>query len=172
MSCYDVTTCPSEHLFNRIVCNFTIAHMKYICNSTVTCKRLDGFYDCCSSNIAYCTVQKIAFELMPTVLPTIQPNMVNECEKICNLTPSTNKCYWYESQNLDISCINKDNNYCCSDGHSDCCNTHIIYAYIILGSLFFLFTTGIYYTSITHRYTQVTPEKTTSNTPSKLDNTL
>jgi len=164
MSCFDITTCLSEQIFNRINCNFTVAHVKYSCNSTVTCKRLDGLYDCCTSNIAYCTIQLLVFQSLPTIKPTIKPtilpNMFDACEKTCNLTPSTNKCYWYENQNIDMSCINKHNKFCCSYRHDECCQTNITSAYVIYGLLIFLLSLFALYKYVVCRYTRIVPDKT------------
>ena len=108
MSCLDITTCPREQTFHRIICNFTIAHIQYICNATNTCQRTDESYDCCASNIVDCVIERYAFQLVPTMKPTLSSVLGELCEVTCNLTPSTNRCYWYERQNLDISCISKE----------------------------------------------------------------
>lgn len=164
MSCLDITTCPTDQIFNRITCNFTLAHVKYICNSTTTCKRVDGLYDCCTSNIAYCTIELLAFRTSPTITPTISSYINSECENTCKLTPSTNKCYWYESQKLDISCVGKDNKYCCSHSRNECCQANMLYNYMAYGIvLFTIIICIIYNKSIVRRYTQVTPEKTHPN---------
>lgn len=156
MSCLDITICQSEHTFNRINCNYTIADIQYICNPTKTCQRTDELYDCCSSNITDCIIHRVAFQLVPTMTPTLD----NSCEITCNLSPSTNVCYWYEQQNLDISCISKDNRFCCSDSRGNCCQPSPQYAYILLGSLFFLLTSCLYYKYyVLFRYTRVKPDK-------------
>ena len=162
MSCLDVTTCHIEQSFTRINCNFTIRYIEYICNPSNTCQRTDELYDCCASNIVDCVIERYVFQLVPTMKPTLSFSLVNSCEVTCNLTPSTNKCYWYERQNLDISCISKDNNYCCSDSRGNCCQTNIQYVYIIFASLFFLLTSCVYYKYyILFRYSRVMPDKTT-----------
>lgn len=162
MSCIDVTTCTTDQIFNRINCNFTIGYVKYICNPTNTCQRIDGLYDCCASNIADCIIEQLRFQLLPTTAPTISPNILSECEKTCNIAPSTNKCYWYESQNIDNSCIDKDNNYCCSHSRSDCCQASISYI-IILGSFFFLLIICVFYHVLVFKYTRVVPETNTTS---------
>ena len=171
MSCLDITTCQRDHIFNNINCNFTFGHIQYICNPTNTCKRTDALYDCCSSNIADCVIER--FVLIPTITPTLSPDIYHSCENTCNLTPSTNKCYWYERQNLDISCISKDNTFCCSDKRANCCQTNIQYAYIIFGSVFFLLTSCLYYKYyILFRYTRVIPDTTTPSLSSQKSNNV
>lgn len=167
MSCYDLTTCPNNQIFNRITCNFTIAYVKHICNPTNTCQRIDGLYDCCSSNIAECVIEYST--LFPTTSPTILPNIFSECEKTCNLAPSTNKCYWYENQNLENSCIDKRDNYCCSHSRSDCCHVSLD-CIIILGSLFFLLIICIFYHVLVIKYTRVVPETITASAENKENN--
>jgi len=164
MSCFDLTTCTPNQIFNRINCNFTVGYIKYVCNPTNTCTRSDGLYDCCSSNISDCIVEYVTLQLLPTTSPTISPNIMSSCETTCNLTPKINKCYWYESQNKDISCVDKNDNYCCSHSRSECCQTSSLYAYIVLGSLFMLFMCGVCYTLFVYRYTRVKPG--TSQLPS------
>lgn len=171
-SCFDVTTCPADQLFNRITCNFTLAYVEHICNPINTCKRLDGLYDCCSTNIANCTIELLVFQSLPTIKPTITPNIYSECDNTCNLAPSTNKCYWYESQNLNVSCINKDNNYCCSHSRDDCCQINMVHLYIIFGSLFFLLLLCIFYYNNKYNYTRVVPEEIKPNIPPESDNFL
>ena len=170
MSCFDLTTCSNDQIFNRINCKFTIGYVKYICNPTNTCQRIDGLYDCCSSNIAECVIEYST--LFPTTSPTILPNIFSECEKTCNLAPSTNKCYWYESQNLNVSCINTDNNYCCSHSRDDCCHINMVHLYIIFGSLFFLLLLCIFYYNNKYNYTRVVPEQIKPNIPPESDNFL
>ena len=162
MSCFDITTCYNDQIFNRINCNFRISYLQHICNPTNTCQRIDGLYDCCASNIADCIIEQYRFLSLPTTAPTISPNIFSECEKTCNLAPSTNKCYWYESQIIENSCIDKDNNYCCSHSRSDCCQASISYM-IIFGSLFFLLMTCVFYHVIVFKYIRVVPEANTSN---------
>ena len=164
MSCFDLTTCTPNQIFNRINCNFTVGYIKYVCNPTNTCTRSDGLYDCCSSNISDCIVEYVTLQLLPTTSPTISPNIMSSCETTCNLTPNINKCYWYESQNKDISCVDKNDNYCCSHSRSECCQTSSLYAYIILGSLFMLFMCCFCYTLFVYKYTRVKPD--TSQPPS------
>ena len=161
MSCFDLTTCPSNQIFNRINCNFTNGYVRYICNPSKTCPRTDGLYDCCASNIADCIIEYST--LFPTTSPTILPNIVSECENTCNLAPSTNTCYWYENQNLENSCIDKNDNYCCSHSRSDCCHVSLDYIMILLGSLFFLLIICIFYHVLVLKYTRVVPETNTSS---------
>lgn len=165
MSCLDVTMCMPDQTFNHINCNFTIRFTEYICNPINTCRRTDGLYDCCASNIADCIIERLNLQLLPTISPTLSPNVVNSCESTCNLAPITNKCYWYESQNLDISCIGNDNKYCCSHSRANCCQTSIQHVYIIFGLLLLLIIGCVYYKYIVYNYTRVVPDKTTSNTP-------
>jgi len=175
MSCLDITICQREQTFHRINCNFTIAHIQYICNPSNTCQRTDELYDCCASNIVDCVIERYTFQLVPTMTPTISSVLGELCEVTCNLTPSTNKCYWYERQNLDISCISKDNNFCCSDSRDNCCRPIPRYAFIILGSLFFLLALalGVYYKYyILFRYTRVMPDKTTPCLSSQQNNNV
>lgn len=164
MSCIDSTTCTTDQTFNNINCNFTIKFTEYICNPTYTCQRTDGLYDCCASNIADCIIERHDFQLLPTISPTLSPNVGTSCEVTCELAPSTNKCYWYESQNLDISCIGKDNNYCCSHRRDNCCQTSILQMYIVFGSLLLLLIGYAYYKYIVYTYTRIVPDKTTTNT--------
>jgi len=156
MSCFDVTTCATNQIFTGITCNFTIAYVYYSCNSTNTCLRGDGLYDCCTSNITECIIEQLQLRLIPTTTPTIyqMDNYDSRCEITCNLTPSSNACYWYENQNRDNSCINKDNQYCCSHKRDDCCHISIEYACIVFGSLFLLITC-LYYKYFVFRYTRV-----------------
>lgn len=169
MSCFDLTTCPSNQIFNRINCNFTSGYIRYICNPSKTCPRTDGLYDCCTSNISDCIIEYIT--LFPTTSPTILPNIDSECENTCNLAPSTNTCYWYESQNLENSCIDKNDNYCCSHSRSDCCHVSLDYIMILLGSLFFLLIICIFYHVLVLKYTRVVPETNTSTSQNN-DNIL
>ena len=164
MSCFDLTTCPTNQIFNRINCNFTFGYIEYVCNPTITCTRTDGLHDCCSSNISDCVIEYVTLQLLPTTSPTISPNIMSSCETTCNLTPKINKCYWYESQNKDISCVDKNDNYCCSHSRSECCQTSSLYAYIVLGSLFMLFMCCFCYTLFVYRYIRVNPD--TSQLPS------
>lgn len=160
MSCLDTTKCPADQIYNRIVCNFTYSHVKFVCNSTITCRRADGLYDCCTSNISYCTMEIYMINLLPTIAPTLDPNPDSVCENICNLTPSINKCYWYESQNLDISCIGRDNQYCCSHSHGECCQTNMLYVYFSYGIVFFVIISCLtYYNYIGIKYRRVIPEE-------------
>ena len=69
-----------------------------------------------------------------------------------------------ESQNKDISCVDKNNNYCCSHSRSECCQTSSLYAYIVLGSLFMIFMCCFCYTLFVYRYIRVKPD--TSQPPS------
>lgn len=163
MLCLDVTRCTTDQTFNHINCNFTIRFIEYICNPVYTCQRTDGLYDCCASNIDDCIIERINSQLLPTIAPTLSPNFANLCEITCNLAPSTNRCYWYESQNLDISCVDKNNNYCCSHSRSECCQTFMLHIYIIFGSIFLLITGCVYYKYITYKYTRIAPDNTTSN---------
>jgi len=165
MSCLDVTMCMPDQTFNHINCNFTIRFTEYICNPTYTCRRTDGLYDCCASNIADCIIERLNLQLLPTITPTLSPHFVTSCEVTCELAPNTNKCYWYESQNLDISCIDKDNKYCCSHSRANCCQTSILHVYIIFGLLLLLIIGCVYYKYIVYNYTRIVPDKTTSNTP-------
>jgi hypothetical protein len=159
MSCFTANTCQANQIFYRINCDFTIQYTRYVCNPLYTCQRDDGLYDCCVSNIADCIINKITFDLSPTISPTIEPNIDSACELTCDLAPSTNQCYWYESQNMDISCIDKNNKYCCSHNREECCYTHVIYAYVIFGSLFCLCIMCAYYKYIVCEYTRVSPDK-------------
>lgn len=170
MACFDLTTCTTDQIFNRVNCNFTIGYVKYLCNPTNTCQRIDRLYDCCASNIADCIINLTVIQSLPTIAPTISPNIFSECENTCNLAPSTNTCYWYESQNLDHSCIDKDNNYCCSHSRNDCCQVSLDYI-IILGSLFFLLIICIFYHVLVFKYTRVLPETNTSTSQNN-DNML
>jgi len=164
MACFNVTTCPNDQIFYGLTCNYyTYPYRQLNCNSTITCKRMDGKYDCCTSNIAYCTIELLLLELIPTINPTITSNIVNACEHMCNLTLSTNKCHWYESQNLDISCIDKDNSYCCSHERKECCKTNIAQTYIILGSSFIIISLCVFYKYFVYKYTQIVPDEPTSN---------
>jgi hypothetical protein len=171
MSCFDLTTCPPDQIFNRINCNFTVAHVKYGCNPAYTCMRIDGLYDCCTSNIADCIIEQISFQLLPTIPPTISPNRFDTCEKTCNLTPSTNKCYWYESQNIDMSCINKHNKVCCSHRRDECCQTNITHAYVTYVLLFSIVSLFAFYKYVVCRYTRIVPDKTIASViPQKSNN--
>ena len=172
MSCLDVTTCATDQTFNNINCNFTIRHIEYRCNPTITCQRNDGLYNCCASNIADCVIERLDLHLLPTISPTISPNRVNPCEITCNLAPSTNTCYWYETQNLDISCIGKDNNFCCSHSRANCCQTTTQYAYIIFGSLFLICIGCMYYKYIVFKFTRIVPDKPITPTSSNNTNTI
>jgi len=163
MSCFDLTTCSTNQTFNRINCNFTIGYVEYICNPTITCQRIDNLYDCCASNISDCIIERLQFQLLPTTSPIILPNVASDCDTTCNIAPSTNNCYWYESQNLDISCISKDNKYCCPHSRDDCCQTSMTYMYVTFGSLFILFTLCVYYKWFVYRYTRTIPEQNTPN---------
>ena len=160
MSCLDITTCQSNQIYERINCNFSFSHKNYLCNSTITCQRSDGLYDCCASNIADCVIEYSIFQSIPTMSPTISSNIISECENTCNLVPSTNKCYWYESQNLDIFCIDKYNDYCCSHSRIECCQTDVFYVYIVYGLIFIILTLCIYYKYLVRKYNQVSPNET------------
>ena len=155
MSCLDVTTCATEQIFSRINCNFTFSFIEYICNPTNTCRRADELYDCCSSNISDCIIERVNSQLLPIISPTLSPTLIKLCENKCNRPPSKIKCYWYESQNLDIPCVDKENYYCCQS---------VIYPiYIIFGSTFLLITGCLYYKYFIYKYTRIVPDKTISN---------
>jgi hypothetical protein len=155
MSCLDVTTCATDQIFSRINCNFTIRFIEHICNPINTCRRADELYDCCSSNISECIIERVNSQLLPTISPTLSPTLVNLCGITCNRAPSTNKCYFYESQNLDISCVDKEKYYCCQ--------TLILHVYITFGSIFLLITGCLYYKYFIYKYTRIVPDKTISN---------
>ena len=162
MSCLDETTCIYSQLFNRINCNFTVGYVHYICNRINTCKRSDYLYDCCASDIAHCVIEILDVNLLPTIQPSIASN-INSCTTTCNIMPSTNKCYWYESQNIHISCI-YNNEYCCSHRRNECCQTNSMYIYIVIGLLFVIMMImigilGYRYTILMYR--RVTPESHT-----------
>ena len=95
MSCFNEMTCISNELYHNINCNYTLLHYVHTCNSTITCKRLDGLYDCCTDNIIYCTIEYADLNLLPTRMPTAAPIFTNTCEYTCNLSPDSNNCYWY-----------------------------------------------------------------------------
>jgi hypothetical protein len=158
MSCLDETTCAADRRFTRINCNFTITHTQYVCNPINTCARLDGLYDCCAENINDCVIVQFDIRLLPTVAPTKSPSSISACEITCNLTPTTNECYWYESQNTDISCMNEDDRYCCSHDRAECCYTYIQSVYITFGSIFLL-CLCVAYKYIVCKYTRVVPMK-------------
>ena len=73
--------------------------------------------------------------LLHTIKPSIVSIITNPCTSTCNIMPNSNKCYWYESQNLAISCIS-NNEYCCSHSRNECCQTDVKTVYIVFGSLF------------------------------------
>jgi len=158
MACFDMITCSTDQLFERINCNFSLGYIKYICNPVNTCKRTDGLYDCCTSNISECIIQSIIYEKLPTIAPTIKIHIDSACENICNEALSTNKCYWFEDQNQEVSCINKNNDYCCSHNRSECCQTFIDSLYYIFGTFLFVLFCCIYYKYFVYTYTRVKPE--------------
>lgn len=160
MSCFNETNCTDKTIYENIMCNYTLLHMKYICNYTNTCQRDGSRYDCCADDIRYCTIELLKYQLLPTHIPTIQPTYVDTCETICSLTPSTNQCYWYESQNIDISCIGKNNKYCCSHSHNDCCQTYIAYTLFTFIIFFILFIICLQYKYLVYKHTQVIPYET------------
>jgi len=161
MSCFDLITCPNAQIFERINCNFTIRYIHYICNPINTCKRNDNLYDCCASNISNCIIEQFDFQTSPTIKPTILTNVESECENTCNIAPRTNQCYWFENQNLNISCINKHGNFCCSHERNECCQVNIIQTYIIFGSVILILLFCIFYKYFVYSYTRVIPEKST-----------
>lgn len=160
MSCLDETICVYNEPFERINCNFTIGYLHYMCNHINTCKRSDNLYDCCASDITDCVIETLDVNLLPTIQPSIASSITSLCMTTCNIMPSANKCYWYESQNMDISCI-ENNKYCCSHIRNECCQTTGIYIYIVIGLLFFVMMlmigmVGYRYTILMYR--RVTPE--------------
>jgi hypothetical protein len=158
MSCVDESTWAPDRRFNRINCNFTITHTQYVCNPINTCARIDELYDCCAEYINDCVLVWVDTRLLPTVSPTRSPHSTSTCEITCNLAPTTNQCYWYESQNTDISCLSEDEIYCCSHDRNECCHTYIQTVYVIFGSIFLLCLCVIY-KYIVCKYTRVVPVK-------------
>ena len=165
MSCLDSATCQSHETFTRINCNFVFGYIEYLCNPALTCQRVDNLYDCCASTISECIIERFNSELLPTMSPTIIPNVVSLCENTCNNTPSINTCYWFERQNVEISCVGKDNHYCCSHSRDECCQTNIIVAYIIFSSILLLIAGYTTYKYVILMYTRVVPEKNTKSVP-------
>lgn len=158
MSCFDETTCTPDKLINNINCNFTFKYITYMCNDIITCRRSDGLYDCCSSYISDCVIERLNSHLLPTIQPSVHPIIYNLCDTICEIAPSTNKCYWYEEQNKKVSCIDSNNNYCCSHTRSTCCQTNVMYVYIIFGSLLLVLFGFTYYKYILFMYIRVSPD--------------
>jgi hypothetical protein len=163
MACMEQNTCLTDQIFHRINCNFNISYIHYICNPLKTCKRTDGLYDCCSSNIADCIVDIFVYKLSPTIAPTMEVYSKSKCDELCNISPSSNKCYWFEIQNLDNSCIDKNNHYCCSHIRAECCHTSVTHAFIAICSVFVLFLSCILYKMNLFKRTQIAPDKYTSN---------
>ncbi len=103
-----------------------------MCNSSITCRRVDGLYDCCATSIADCVIERFDQKQVPTFQPSnVQ---VQVCEAVCNSMPVANKCNnWYERPNLDLSCMSKYDTYCCSHSRDECCQMNIQYGVIVLG---------------------------------------
>ena len=130
-TCLDPNTCPGDKLYN-IVCNFSIGYIDYECNSN-TCMRADGRYDCCATNVYYCTYPASLLRI-----PTTQPSIIiheTKCNEICNDGIKINTCYWYETLKTDSLCAHNNKEYCCSQNREDCCSTNKTAMYIVYGCI-------------------------------------
>jgi hypothetical protein len=160
-SCLDIVPCASDKRLYNIPCRFALGLNLYVCNDKTTCTNTNGRRDCCAYNVADCMVLESSLRL-PTFQPTqaVDKNLCNP--KTCPAKYDTDQCYWYESINTDLLCSENNDEYCCSQHRSDCCQTSRNAVIIVFGCIAAFIVLLIWYRTIMGARIKIIPMKAPS----------